>query len=122
MNTIVTIIAIVILSIGISIIIHPYMLKGMLHHFLLKKWLWPVSVLRVGIGLLLVYTSGQTSFPVFVGIFGYALILAGLSVPLLGSHRVDSMAIWWLNQKDYMIRLWGLIALFLGITLAMAVN
>ncbi|MEQ8323311.1 MAG: hypothetical protein RIC15_12325 [Vicingaceae bacterium] len=122
MNTIVTIIAIVILSIGISIIIHPSMLKGMLHQFLLKKWLWPVSVLRVGIGLLLVYTSGQTSFPVFVGIFGYALILAGLSVPLLGSHRVDSMAIWWLNQKDYMIRLWGLIALFLGITLAMAVN
>jgi hypothetical protein len=48
------------------------------------------------------------------------LVLAGVSVPLMGTHRIDSMANWWINQKDYILRLWGFLGMLLGIALALS--
>ena len=100
--------------------IHPKFLKEVLHEFLKKKWLWPVSVARIILGAILIYVANSTNYPLFVGIFGTIVALAGISVPLMGTHRIESMAIWWMNQKDYMLRLWGFIGMLLGITLALS--
>ena len=120
MKLLVLIAAVLIISLGISIIIHPEMLKEMLHRFLQKRWLWPVSIGRMVMGILFIMSANSTSMPLFVGIFGIALVIAGFSIPLLGSHRVESMASWWMAQKDYMIRMFGFVALLMGISLALS--
>ena len=113
-------IAVVLIAVSISIIIHPRMLKEMLHTFLQKQWLWPVSLTRILVGSLFVYVAPSSANATFLGIFGIVLIIAGVSVPLLGSHRIESIASFWLAQKDYMIRLFGFIVLLLGVSLALA--
>jgi hypothetical protein len=82
--------------------------------------LWPVSAARVILGTLFIYIANATNYPLFVGIFGIIIVLAGISVPLMGSHRIESMAVWWLNQKDYILRLGGFVGMLLGITLALS--
>jgi len=120
MNFFIVIVAVIIITISVSIMIHPKFLKEVLHEFLKKKWLWPVSVARIILGAILIYVANSTNYPLFVGIFGTIVALAGISVPLMGTHRIESMAIWWMNQKDYMLRLWGFIGMLLGITLALS--
>ena len=120
MNFFVIVVAVLIITLGISVLIHPRMLKEALHGMLKRKWLWPVSIARVVLGAIFMYISNTTNYPIFVGIFGLSLVLAGISIPLMGTHRIESMASWWINQKDYMLRLWGFAALLLGITLALS--
>ena len=120
MNFIIVTVAVLIITLGLSVIIHPKFLKELLHIMLKKQWLWPVSIARIILGVLFIYMSGSTNSPVFVGIFGIMLVLAGISVPLMGPHRIDSMANWWINQKDYLLRLWGFVGMLLGIALALS--
>ncbi|HAW51945.1 MAG TPA: hypothetical protein DCX54_06390 [Flavobacteriales bacterium] len=120
MNFFVITVAVIIITLSVSIIIHPKFLKEVLHELLKKKWLWPVSAARVILGALFIYIANSTNYPLFVGIFGTVVVLAGISVPLMGSHRIESMAVWWLNQKDYILRLGGFVGMLLGITLALS--
>jgi len=72
------------------------------------RWLYSVSGIRVLVGSILVVAASSTGFPGFVRAFGVTLIVAGISIPLLGEERVDRMAEWWLRQLDWMLRAWRL--------------
>ena len=120
MNFFVEAIALLIVTLSISLVIHPRFLIGVLPGLLKKKWLWPISASRIILGTIFIYISNSTNFPVFVVIFGSMLILAGVSIPLLGTYRIGSMVEWLINRKDYTIRMMGFVGMVLGITLALS--
>jgi len=112
--------AIFIISISLSTIIVPATLRDILEKFIKKNWLWPVSALRIILGAVFILAADQCSMPLFITVMGVVLISAGISIPIVGRKRTEYMARWWLNQKDWMIRIWAFATMLFGIALALA--
>ena len=109
-----------IISISLSTIIVPATIRNSLDALLKKKWLWPVSAIRIIFGIVFLMAADQCSMPTFITVMGVVLIIAGISVPIMGRKRIESLAQWWMNQKDWVIRIWGFIAMLFGIAVALA--
>ncbi len=113
-------VAIFIITVALSTIILPATLRKSLNNFLNKNWIWPVSAIRLMLGAAFLLAADECSEPMVINIMGGILIFAGISVPILGRTRVHKMAHWWMNQKDWMIRIWGFFAMLFGIFIAIS--
>ena len=113
-------VAVVIISFGLSTIIHPSFLANMLRKLLTMNWVWPVSILRVIIGIIFVLSAEECQSPVFVELMGYFVIFAGIAVPILGVKRLEPLIDWFLNLKEFIMRIWGFVAVLFGIMVALA--
>ena len=120
MYLVVLAVSIFIITIALSTIILPATLRRSLDNFLKKNWMWPVSAIRLMLGAAFLLSAEQCSEPMVINIMGGILIFAGISVPIMGRKRVHSMAKWWMEQKDWMIRIWGFAALLFGIFIALS--
>jgi hypothetical protein len=117
MLTIVLIIGLIILGLGVAVLVSPSTLRKLLHHFLKREWLIPVTFLRVIVGIILLIAAPVTRWPIFIYIVGIVFILAGVSIPLIGKEKIESLANWWLEQSDMVLRVWGGIAAVLGLAM-----
>lgn len=120
MYLIVLAMGIVIISVGLSAVIMPEVFKNILSNFLKKKWLWPASIFRFVLGICFLLASKESSLPMFVNAVAVVLIAAGISLPIIGQTRLDGLAFYWLDRKDWVWRIAGFIGLLFGISLAMA--
>lgn len=116
----VLIVSVVMLTAGISLIIHPRSLMGLILIVLKKNWIWPLSALRVIIGILFLMEAPECRFPMVINVVGVLIIIAGLSVPFMGSKRLEAMAIWFMEFPDYLLRVLGLVGMLFGVGLALA--
>lgn len=115
----VLIVAIIIVTVGISLIIQPVSVREIIQRLLKTNWIWPVSVIRLIIGVSFIWQASETRFPLVISVIGGAVIFAAIAVPLLGKDRMDSWAGKFLDMPDYVLRLCGIVALLFGIALAM---
>ncbi len=120
MYLIILAVAIFILSISLSTIIVPATVREVIQDLLKKKWIWTLSVIRIILGICFLTAAKECSMPLFVTIMGGILIIAGVLLPVLGKMKVELMTQKWLNQKDWIIRIWGFFGMLFGITLALA--
>ena len=109
-----------IITVALSTIILPATLRKSLDNLLKKNWLWPVSAIRLMLGAAFLLAAEECSEPMVINIMGGILIFAGISVPILGKKRIHKMATWWMDQKDWMIRIWGFLAMLFGIFIAIS--
>jgi uncharacterized membrane protein HdeD (DUF308 family) len=79
-----------------------------------------LSILRIGFGIVFVLAAPSTRLPAFVWVFGLFMILAGVSLPILGIKRLQTWSDEWLKRPDGVIRGWSLLAILLGVLLAWA--
>ena len=120
MNYFVVVFGIIFITLAFTVMIHPRILKSNLAVFLDKKWLWPVSFIRILLGIALIYTAEDTSASILILTFGIIIVLAGITAPMVGTKRIEAFAQWWMNQNEFFIRILGFFALLLGIAIAMA--
>ncbi len=82
-----------------------------------RRWINVAILLRIVIGLVLIAAARQTGLPGFILVLGVIILLSGLLAPLLGYDRLLAFADWWANRPASLIRVWALLALFLGLLL-----
>ncbi len=110
MSSAVLIVGLLILGISISAALFPTTLRKVLLLFLQKGWWQLATAVRVVVGILFLLAAPETRAPLLIQIFGVIFILAGISIPLVGSARIEKLVLWWLKRPDYMCRLWALLA------------
>jgi len=120
MSIAVLIVGLFIAVMGLSATLSPGWMRRMLDLFLEKNWLAAAAIFRLVAGVLFILAASDTRAPTFILVLGVFLVIAGLSVPLVGRARIESMARWWLGKKDFVLRVWGLAALALGAFIARA--
>jgi hypothetical protein len=120
MYLIVLAMGILIVSVGLSTVIMPEVFKSILSNFLKKKWLWPASIFRFLLGIGFLMAANETSMPLFVNTVACVLIAAGISLPVIGQSRLNQVAFYWFEKKDWLWRIAGFLAMLFGISLAMA--
>ena len=120
MSFLVVLIGLLIFGIGVGILFSPATLRQILHNFLLKKWLVPATLLRVIMGIIFLIAAPSTRSPIFMYILGIVFILAGVSIPLLGTEKIERLANWWMERSDTILRVWAAIATVLGIAILWA--
>ncbi len=120
MSFLVILIGLLIFGIGVGILFSPATLRQILNNFLLKKWLVPATLLRIFIGIIFLIAAPSTRWPIFIHILGIVFILAGVSIPLLGTEKIERLANWWMERSDAILRVWAAIAAVLGIAILWA--
>ena len=120
MYLIVLFVAVFVISVGLSTIIMPANLRNSLKNLLTRNWLWPVSAFRLMLGSAFLLGAEETSMPKVIIVVGSIMIAAGISLPILGKSRIEPWAHYFLDRKDWVMRICGFVALLLGIALALA--
>ena len=92
MFIIILVLAIFIISLGISSIILPTVVKKNFENIIKKNWLWPVSAIRLILGVTFLYTANECTAPIVIKTLGIIFITAGIVIPIIGRKKVDSIA------------------------------
>ena len=79
-------------------------------------------VVRVVLGVILLYIASDTRFPIFFQLFGGLALLGAVLIPFMGRGRIDRMLNWFTEQGSPLIRLWMLFGIAFGLFLAYGVG
>ena len=69
---------------------------------------------RILFGVIMTLDAGSTRFPQTLRIIGILLIVAGVTVLLLGNARIQSLMDWFLRRGPNAIRAGGVVGLLFG--------
>lgn len=105
------------LLIGVLLFLMPAFMKKKLHFFFDYRWVNVVLVIRLLLGFLLVGIAPATKYPSFFLFLGVIVIFIAITVPFMGSQRINAMSDWWLARSNSILRVWSLVPVALGILL-----
>jgi len=114
MSVVVLIIGLLVMGLGLVVLAAPALLKPMVNKFIERRWMVFVVVFRITIGVLLFVAASDTRAPAFVLLMGILFIVAGILIPILGIERIKSIANWWIERSETVMRLWAAIVVLLG--------
>jgi len=84
--------------------------------------LYAAAALRVIFGGALVLAAAGSRAPRVIRTIGVVVMVAGLSMPLIGLDRFRSMLEWWAVHDPVVMRVWAGVAIASGCTLAYALR
>jgi len=100
---------------GIIIIINPENIFGFLKKYAAKLELQIVSVvLRLAIGVLLIYQSDASKYPLVIEIIGWLSIVAAIFFTVIGRNNFNRIISWALSLAKPFGRAGGVIAVCFG--------
>ncbi len=76
-----------------------------------KKW----SILPIVIGILFLMAAPVSSARLFITVLGILAFLKGFYFLLVPQKKIKKVMDWWFNAKDNLLRIWGALALILGV-------
>jgi hypothetical protein len=83
--------------------------------------IYVAAALRIGLGLVLVCVAPDSRAPRILRILGVIAIIGGMTIPFIGTERVQAILAWWSTQGSVCVRLGAGLALVLGGFIAYAV-
>jgi hypothetical protein len=116
----VAVVGVALAGLGAVSAVVPTQFRRLLQVVKRKRWLNLAMLLRILIGVLMIAASPGARLPRFLLVVGVVTLLSGLLSPLLGHDRLIRMAEWWARRPAGLIRLWGLLALVLGMLVVYA--
>lgn len=100
---------------GLLIIISPEIIFGLLRRNIDKLGIHILAVaVRLGFGVLLIFQSNESSFPLAIEVIGWLAVAAALSFVLMGRQNFLSLMRWALSQLKPYGRIGGVIAAAFG--------
>ena len=100
---------------GAVIIINPDTVYGILRNNLERPGLHLLAVIvRIVLGVLLVYLSAASKFPLAIEILGWVSLAAALVLALIGRHRFKRLMNWALARSKPVERAGGVAAVCFG--------
>ncbi len=111
----------VVLSIGvltivtaIAAIVFPNKLRHIAEHFTMGHSLYYAALIRVVLGVLLIFAASSTRLPQLTTGLGVFLIVAGAAILMIGIKRMIRFAYWWLAKPNFVLQLGGVVAVGFG--------
>jgi hypothetical protein len=100
---------------GMVIIANPEAIFGLLEKHIEKSWLQVVAVaVRLLLGILLIYLSSVSKYPIAIEIIGWLSIVAASVIALMGSGNFNRLIAWALNLTRPIGRIGGVLAVIFG--------
>jgi hypothetical protein len=108
-------------ALGALGMLSPERLLSLARQFQRPGGLYAAAILRVVLGVALLFTASTARFPAIVRILGIFIVVSGLITPLLGLERFRRILNWWSARGPIFMRVWAGFALAFGLFLAYAV-
>ncbi len=72
------------------------------------------SILRLGMGTVMLIAAGGSKAPLYLRILGWVTIAVGLALPLLGQRRYEALLYWWIERPEGYQRSEAAVAVLFG--------
>ena len=89
-------------------------------YFQTPPGIYLAAVIRVVIGVVLFGAAPESRAPKTLRVLGAIITLAGLLTPLIGLWGGRAILDWWAAQGPRLLRVWGLVAVALGVFIVSA--
>jgi hypothetical protein len=100
---------------GIVIVINPEVIFGFLRNNLDRLELHILAVvIRIVIGVLLIYQSSVSKFPLVIEIIGWLSIVAAIILAVMGRRNFNRLMSWALSLAKPLGRVGGVLAMAFG--------
>lgn len=109
MAYIITSLASVLFLVSLMLLIFTSLMKKILHFFFAPRWINVVIIIRMLMGFIIIAAAPFTGFPNMMLFFGIAVIFLAITMPFFSEENLHQMSEWWLNQSNWMLRLYALI-------------
>jgi hypothetical protein len=115
MTVLIIIFGALILSAGIVIVVNPEVIFGTLRNHLDKLALHVLAVVvRLVLGVLLIYQSGASRYPLAIEIIGWISIVAAMILAVIGRNNFKRLMSWTLSLLKPFGRVGGVAAVGFG--------
>lgn len=114
LNTIIKIIAILIILTAIWYLIKPDFVKALMRFFAKGNRIYIPALLRFTLAVVFLLAAGQSNHPRIIAVFGIIFIISGLLIVILGPNRIRVIFDWYLNQPTFILRVLAVITLAIG--------
>lgn len=99
---------------GLWVLVAPGPIRGLMTWFM-KTGRYGIAVLvRLAIGLALVFGAQATRMPAAAITLGVIFLCAATAIPFLGEERMGAMLSWWLHKPPILLRAWGAVVVLFG--------
>jgi len=112
MAYVITSIASILFLISLMLLFFTSTMKKILFFFFAPRWINVVIVIRMLMGFIIIAAAPFTGFPNMMLFLGIAVIFLGMTMPFISEDSMISMAKWWMDQSNWMLRLYALIFAF----------
>jgi len=100
---------------GIVIVINPEFIFGSLRNNVDKLELHVLAVVvRLVLGVLLIYQSSMSKFPLVIEVIGWLSIAAAVTIAVMGRHNFERLMSWALSLVKNFGRISGVLAAVFG--------
>jgi len=113
MAYVITSIASILFLISLMLLIFTSTMKKLLFFFFAPRWINVVIVIRMLMGFIIIAAAPFTGFPNMMLFLGIAVIFLGMTMPFISEDSMENMARWWMEQSNWMLRLYALIFAFI---------
>jgi len=107
--------ALIIAGIGVVGVVSPPLLLEFARTLLTPGALYVVAVVRVILGLVLVWVASASRAPMTFRVFGIIIIVAGVLTQFFGVERSRAVFDWWSLQTPLFMRAWAALAVVFGL-------
>ena len=121
MAVVAVIIGLLIAAEGVVGLAVPGVFVGMVRFFQEPPVIYLAAVVRVLIGVVLVWAAPASRAPTVIRILGLFVAVGGLLTPFVGVRVADVILGWWMTGGPGVVRLWAGLALVLGVIIVYAV-
>ena len=107
--------------IGTLLIFVPDLVKTKFcEKFIAKANLKKLSLLPIIVGVLLILSSSQNNYTVFVTLLGLLGIVKGVMF-LVAEEKMTKMMDWWMKSNNTIARIWGVVTITIGAIVLMGI-
>ncbi len=114
MQTLVTIIGVLIVLPGLVGLVTPRYLLDLIGSWHGPGRFWTASLVRLVLGAILIFAAPECRHPAVVMIIGVITMAAGVAIVLIGERRFDLYVQWWLRRPPGFTRVWSAVAVLFG--------
>jgi hypothetical protein len=121
MRLAVALFALFIVAMGIAGVLSPRRLLLMVTRAQSRFGLHFLAGFRLLVGAALLLAAPSSRAPLYLEVLGWLSLLSGLVTPFVGARRLEAILAWWRERSNGAVRVWSVLVLLFGISLAWAV-
>ena len=104
-------------SMGVVIIVRPYLAHDLTRLFADKTGMWIATAIRAALALGLLAAASDSKAPMLLRLLGLLILIVAIVMPILGLDRHRRLIDWWLARPRTIQILCGAAAFVFGIGL-----
>ena len=113
-------IGLLMICVGVIGVVAPgyYVTGG--EYMLTTNRLYIIAAIRITMGVVLLLAASASRLPTTIRVFGVIALVSGVSTPFIGVERARAVFSWASSFGSGVLRLWGVVALLIGVVISFA--